>query len=875
MFRVETYKNPIKFYNSVQIGKDELHITSIPTLAMHLKDRARLTNGLHVWNVWIYHHFYRAIYPRWNSVKSKLKQKQILRKLIQVHFKDNSRVKNILQKQLDELCETFRLWREMGIAYLVSDEYDSDLEKAYQKLYALLIAESDLEKLNLEMERPLSPALLSRMLGHYNKTYFDIENLDYSNVKRIYFYCMDYLEPSRITFFKRLEQEGYEVIFRIPNDEEYSNIHQCWHNVYEQFVPYEMWECIQDEEGEKSAFKEFIEGREVTHEPKRKITYHDVAEPVIFKQYLRQHPMNRSEFEYVACCDDDLNEYFRDEIGRKKGLKHFFDMPLGKFISALYSNQTINEDDIIMTYDTFVDMITSGIVSIKSSGDILISGKRALGLLSDLGSYMDGVKSLNEILERLDTYKALNNLSGEFEDLGKSKCDSNRVKRFLQNPLRSIGYVNHNKYSITFNQAYDLGVKLKEMISALTVTYSPVTDFEEHVKQLIEYVKESGLMQEIESKEIKSVYKQFFAVLNTKFNNAEIEELQDMNDYIAMRNKIPSFEEDQGEIIIMKGLEHLAALAVNGVEEIYLCDMSTKSMNRYIRRREQVGHLVSLDDLEKYFMRYEEDAEKQKLLHTIRVARQSLVDTQNFVKFNIATLISGYTGKLHVGWIRNMEMYDTEWYLMSILKDLCEVEIIEEKVEFDEHIFEEIENEQEEKTEGPVMQIQKQISPLAWKELDVCEKRFYLSNILNHYPSYLEDYQLQQAFALLARMLEDQQGGRQAVIDYFFPLFPQWSDALKLNLVETHNPRRIGTYAAFDNVHFPEEMQFLQYLFSNNEDIKKMKNRLSQDKSAKLTEWLKKNKEYLQVNPGKKCYICPYQMVCQEGVLAIEQNSRL
>lgn len=873
MFRVETYSDPVKFFNTIKIEPDELHITSIPTLAMHLKDMARKINGRYIWNIWIYHHFYRALYSNWSNTKSKLKQKQVLRRLINNNSFEGIQIKAILLKQIDDLCETFRLWHEMGLKDIKSEKLDGNFEKAYIALYNDFLADSELENINLDLDRHFSSEQLSKHLSRYNEFHHHIEHLEYTGIKRIYVYCMEFLEPSRVTFFKKMQSEGYEVIFRIPNSKEYPQIHECWQNLYTLLVPKDQWQVIQGEEGETSTFKAFIEGKQITIMPKRKIIYHEINEPVLFKQYLKQYPMSKDQREYVACCDDKLNEYFRDEIGQKKGLKHFFDTPLGKFINALYNSRLQGENDVVMDYFTFIDMMTSGIVTIKRSGEALISGKRSLGVLSDLVDYMDGVRSLNEIIERLEDYKILNNMSDEFEDLSKSKCDRNRVKRYLQNPLRSIGYVNQNKYSVTANQLYELSLKLKEMIHMLIVENSPVYNFDEHIKYLEGYVNESKLREEVDDQEVELAYRQFFKLLESRFYDAEIDDIKDMNDYIALRNKIPSMAEDNGDIVLIKGLEHIPALAVNGVKEVYLCDLSTKSMNEYINRRGKIGNLVNLKDLRQFIERYDEQVIKADLINTIDLTERSISEIQNFIKYNLAMLVSSYKGVLHIGWIKNMEAYDTEWYLLNTLKGLCDVEEKIVKVEIDESIFKSLKNQEKIECSIPIEQIQKQLSPLAWHDLDVCDKRFYLGNILNHYPTYIEDFQLRELFAQLARLLEDQHGGREAVIQNFYPLFPQWNNAVKQNLVDTSIKRKMGQYVAFENIHFPEDMQSIHYLNANHETIKTMKNRLTQDKTKKLEEWLQNNASELRANPSKRCSFCSYQLICKEGGLGIEQNS--
>lgn len=913
MFKVETYNNPIEFFYALEIGHDELHITSIPTLAMHLKKLAKAKDHKLIWNVWIYHHFYRAAYPRWNSVNKQLRQKQIMRKLLTEFSHENKQIQHVLSKQVDELVKAFRFWIEMGMTELKVEEKDTELEKAYSYLYKQFLQETECQQMIKELSHSLEESDLIESLDAYNRHYLKDEATSYRCIKRIFIYCMDLLEPTRVKFLKKLEAAGYEVIFRIPDDQDYPNLHECWQSLYEKLVPRENWQVLQ-RGGKTSNFQCFLEGKSMEGLPKPVIRYHEQSEPILFKRYLREYPMERKERlgaqnrEYVACMTDKINEYFRDEIYHKEEIKHFYDTPLGKFISLLYDLKKVGEDDFRLDYPSFMDLMLSGIVTLKGSGETLVSGNRATGLLSDLESYMDGVKSLNEIVERMETYKLLSSMSDEFEELGRSKADRNRVKRYLQNPLRALGYINHNKYDITANQLYELTLKLQEMIHKLLVEKLPQEGLKAHLDQLKIYLEESKVLeitrissqgnellnhenpqgQALEEKKseediLTKAYGRFAKVLEEGFQHITIEQPEDMKDYISIMTKLTSSEEQDGQVLLVKSLEHLPGLCVNGVKEIYLCDLSTHHINAYIEGRSRIGYLVSFSDLKKYVHRLPKDANRSELLQLMSIGEASSYHVQNFMKYHLTSLLTYYEGEIHLGWIKNMAPYDTEWYLLGIIRNLSTIDQIEEQDRLAGILAHEV---LEQEVELPmelecshveqaidIENIARQLSPLAWRDLKACDKRFYLANLLNHYPVYLEEFTQREYFAQLCRLLEDTQGGKEAVREMIFPLFPQWSNALKQNLVETHYGKKLGNYVLFDNVHFPEDMLSIQYFRANSQDIKDMKERTLTDKTNKLRRWLGENKETLQTTPTKGCYLCPYQMVCQEGRLAIEREN--
>lgn len=882
MFKVETYKNPMRFFNSIEIRSDELHITSIPTLAMHLKKLASQKDAAGIWNVWIYHHFFKAVYSNWSTVNVSLRQKQIIRRLIAQYPYSSEKINRVLNKQIEEICKAFRMWVEMGLEEICTVGNDTELEKAYAQLYGHFLEEAENKRLIEELKKPLSTREIGSILDEYNAYYMKKRPFPYSEIKRIYIYCMELLEPSRMTFFKKLDRAGFEVIFRIPDSKEESVLYECWHGLYEKLVPVEKWQSIQEaEEIIPSALQSFLEGKSIEDKVKRPIKFHEMNEPIFFKRYLKEHPMEKRESlealnrEYVACMTDEINEYFRDEIYHTEEIRHFYDTPLGKFISHLYELKLSGEGDFFIDYASFMDMLISGMVCIKASNDMLIDGKRAIGLLSDLEGYMDGVKTLEDIVNRMEAYKLLNSVSDEFEELGRSKADRNRVKRYLQNPFRALGYINHNKYDITSNQLYELTLKLKEIISRLRIEYTPEQDLQGHIACLQGYLEESKVLLQEEDEQNESLlkaYKVFEDVLCHRLKDNVIEQAEDMKDYIAIATKIGSEEEEAGDLVLVKSLEHLPALCVNGVQEIYLCDLSTKHMNTYINNRSKIGYLVSLSDLSKYISRMPEGTQKEELKQSIQLAESSAYHVQNFIKYAITSLFTYYKGELHLGWIKNMQPYDTEWYLLNVIKNLSNVQEIIEDNDFVLDLEDEIVQEKHEAF--PVGDLAQQLSPLAWSDLKICDKRFYLSNILNHYPVYLEEFTQREYFAQLCRILEDQHGGRNAVKEFIDPLFPQWSEALKQNLVETHFAKKMNQYMVFDNVHFPESMLNIQCFNAKAEEIKEMKNRSLADKESKLKRWAKDNSSKLQVHPSKACYMCPHQMTCQEGRLAVATEFR-
>ena len=875
MFKVETFKDPVVFYNQIQVGMDELHITSVPTLAMHMKG---LGEPKQKWNIWIYHHFYNALYPKWNDISTKLEQKRLIRSLIKAYRSEWENHTTTLLKQVERINETFRELVELDLEELKDLKDESELVKCYKKLYGYYLKQPKVKQYREELHQELTPEMMASRLNRYNEIKLNIPRQGYPDVKRIYIYNMNYMDMKRVRFFEKLSQAGYEVIFRIPYSEEYRSLHKCWEKLYTQFVPKEEWQSIQDEVVEKtSALKNFLEAKSVEAVSTVKLFSHDAVDPVTFKRYLSKNPMDRTKMEYIGCQDDLLNEYFRDEMDTSKQIKHFYETPLGRFISALYQLK-VEEHSVVMDFNTFITMMCSGIVTLNQDNKF-ITGKKALGLLNELKPYMEGIQSLEDILQRLVAYKALDDRSNQFEVFDQDAVEHSKVKGFLLNPFRAFGFVHNGQYEITVEELIKLGDRLKQIIHMLLVEQSPLNNMSLHIEMLKKLLIESKMLEEIEDLGTRKSYQRFFSILNTQLANTEIEDLADMEEYIvaftSMNNQeLEGMEDTQHtkEVVLMKGLEHIIGMTVNGVENLYLCDLSTINMKAYVNGRQGSNSLFNTETLGQYIRGLDSSSFKEQLIREQKIVAICKQEVQNFIKYDIATLLTYYQGNLHLGWIKNLNAYDTEWYLLEIIASLYETEeVAEEELQLAEDFILQEEESQEIEVDIPLEQVAKEISPLALKDLEHCGKRFYYNNILYPHPIYREDFTQRLAFGAICKILDGQMRGMENVKRYIYPLFPQWTETLKENMVETDPYKRNyrQSYAEFDGINYPAEMMRVQYLGSF--DTKPI-NKTTKDKQIKIQKWLDDNKEEIQADAGTACMRCAYQMLCPASEFAVDRQ---
>lgn len=886
MFKVETFKDPVVFYNQIEVGMDELHITSISTLAMHIKGLGEVRQK---WNVWIYHHFYNALYPVWTDTRTKLEQQRLIRKIIKEHKEEWGEHTPTLLRQVNRINQTFRELLELNLKALIDLKDESEITKHYKKIYEYFLQQEEVFKYVEELNKPLTPETLDRCLNHYNELRLEIPRQGYPPIKRIYIYSMDHLEMERLIFLKKLSEAGYEVIFRIPYSEEYSVLHSPWLNVYKNFVPKEQWQPIQEHVIEKtSPLKNFLAGKEEVVEGNVKLINHGGVDAVSFKKYLKEHPLHREDMEYIGGQEDLLNEYFRDEIDHSESIKHFYETPLGRFVCELYKLK-FEEDHIIMNYSTFMTMMTSGIVVLLNEKAVVASGKDAMGMLNELKSYMVGVRTLDDIIERLQAYKRFEEKSGDLDQLQKEVIEGNRVKGFLLNPLKAFGFSNNGEYNITVEQLVELGQQLKGIINTLLKESSPIVNMNTHIEAFKKLLQDSQVLTYIEDTVTRKIYADFFTVLNLQVSKLVITDLEDISEYIVATTSINPKEieelaelkdkddkEDDKKLILIKGLEYICGLNVNGVKNLYLCDLSTINVNTYVSKRENTLSLFSLEELLTYIMGMENSVQKTTLIKAQKIAETCKKEIQSFIKYNMATLLTYYEGNLHIGWIKNLNAYDTQWYLLEIIESLYKTEQVNETTSKLEEEF--ILSPEEEVNEEPIQveYLVKELSPLALRDLEECGKRFYYDNILYPHPIYREDFTQRYAFARACRILEGRLMGEENMKHIIYPLFPQWTDTLKDNLliVDKDKHRNTGnrnmpTYSEFQDIKFLDDMIRMQHLWSFKNSTK---NKTEQSKRASIEKWAEESKHELKTKGEHNCGICPYQLLCSNAQFKINKN---
>ena len=112
-----------------------------------------------------------------------------------------------------------------------------------------------------------------------------------------------------------------------------------------------------------------------------------------------------------------------------------------------------------MDFNLYRELITSGWIEYKEW-----NGVRLSEYLLKNEDYFNGVKTIDEIIERINSLKDLEEINEIFEEQVKLRIKKDKQKRFLSNPFRAFGYNNPEEYNITFNYMLMVTTKLKKFM---------------------------------------------------------------------------------------------------------------------------------------------------------------------------------------------------------------------------------------------------------------------------------------------------------------------------------------------------------------------------------------------------------------------------
>lgn len=850
MFKVETFYNPHRFYEQLQFQNGDLHVTGSESLSFFLKEQIKRKGQdpkgrVNEVKVYSFQKLLTALFPRWHSPLTNLYLASRIRQYLGEKYPVDHKASRL---DMHKLVNSLRYLVDLHLPKLESPPAYSYEQEVIIDLYQILRDDEVIQDY-LQTREKLSRSELAHRLGM-------------RTVNKIYLYQIYHFDPARILFLHLCRLRGLEVIFRIPYHKDWPEVYKGWEQLYQvvtrsQVGQWQMVECSKVKQG--LTFAQYLEGRfagKNIGDLDGKVKFYTFQQPVDFKSYFQE---KQHQEIFMAPVHELLNQGFRDVIlSQSRKQDDLKQSPLGRFFLALFKCER-EQGKIWMTYDTYVELCTSGLIHCQGT-----NGTKAISLLVDLEPYMNGVKSLDEITERLSTLLSLQEVSHLFDEQGKQNAGRDRIKQYMSNPFRAFPYVHPQRYPITIKQLLALTKELEKTLHDLLPSHEaiPVSQYlnriDEKLAKMEQHREESWITP------LRQRFQEYLA-LPWELYKEELYELlslilQDGDHDETEKHWIHSLEQVDGLTLRNRSI-HLTGLSFNHFphrpipleEETYLNHtwLKTVILSHYPKEKAAL------------------------FLHCLLCDYASRQGMTTFSIFHLYYAVAFAQDSLVLSWIKDWEPDDDLSPYLQVLSELYQSPIkgwqkAEEELSFPEP---------ELKTDAPLQlnRLEGALPLLYWTDYDLCARKFYYTALLQQQPLYFSDFHQRLVFAVIGKSLSQVGEGHQGVEQTLFPLFPQWPAALKRNLIDTEYHGELRDYHQFQNISYPKIMLRLQRLRSRLSKRKKVTLAFWKE-TQKDKEWLKEfgreavQGEGIKAEPGSHCRMCPHLLICSEGAFAVDDE---
>lgn len=828
MFKIETYRNAKSFYENMTTQDGNFHLLPNSSLK-HVLSRNVAPN-----TVMMFEQLRGTLFKEWNLPHTDLyfrsKIRDAIEKFAPPHLKQKFHV------SIHELLVTFRYLMEF-IGVKLTDRFPlSEEQMTLQIIMNDMYFDEEVRKYYKDRATLTKEEVAKR---------FGVPSID-----RLYVYQMDYIDMQRMMLFYLFDQLGIEVIFRIPFEANYRKLYEGWEKVYEALgnSSFSSWDEVYplqvDHRGQRLAA--YLEGQDWEQGEVNGIRFEQFDHPISFKHYLKEHPIRKNEGKIFAVHDEDINIHLGGDHGG-----HLYSLPQGRFIALIAHCKKV-EKNIHLSYETYVELMTSGWV--QSGG---VQGERALSLLADLHDYMDGVKTLLDIKERLQALIELQDVSREFDITAKEQTNQNRVKQFLTNPFRTFPYVHHHKYQITPKQLFECTRDLERKLDKLLL-------FPKEKRNVNTYVKElTTIFEAVHIEWDETVVTWFKKGLSVQVDDEWEFGQEELHLFLTLHltrpkgeGAVKSFSSSTGYCLVGK--------------DIHVTDLSLHSFPEH---KPTLPYLLTHSWLKKSVQQSFVSTNKEIRIHALLVDYYSREYAQNLSVYSLYHTLANMDGTITFSWIKNLQDNDAPSVYFQLLKKLYlstdegndEAEL---EQEYDWPEYEEEESLDVSNLRG--------IPDVYWLNLDFCVRKFFFTSILEHQPIYENDLHQQLSFGIIGSLLSEQAEGRKDLEELLFPLFPQWTNALKNNLIDTEFSKGLRDYRSYENIYYPKAVGRLVRLRSQYLPTKrwKIKNQFN-DNRFREEDALKELRSHLSVydikaEKGPHCKMCPHLMICSKGEFSVD-----
>jgi hypothetical protein len=831
MFKVKYYKHTKKFYEQFRIQNGEIHITQSAAFAAYLSSIGGQAN-----RVWSYPPFIEALFPHWHHPYTEVYIRSLVRDYVHRHAPKEKVM--YFEKRLDDFYASVRFLAEIG-PFSLSPLPSLKLNEEQRFFIGMM---ETLRSDNVLLEYWKARAHLSR------KSVAEALGLE-DDAHVICVHHVDYIDAPKMLLFYLLAQVGFDVVFYIPFNPGAPNLYKTWRDIYRHVSNDEgNWECVEESQPLRGAkFAQYVDASfSISDDSFDGINFLSFAHPTDLKNYLERCPIEKERHEVLATYEEELNVY----VGHHRN-SHFYASRYGKFFLSLQRCKK-TEAGVLLTYDDYVNMMTSGWVHYGA-----IDGSQALTLLIDLRNYMEGVATFADIIDRLQSLIDLQEVSAAFDEVAKEQTGRHQLKQYLSNPFRSFSYVHRSRYDITIKQLMECTKDLVRKVQRLLLGEREkrnVRVYLHELKQVYDSVKTQW-----DTKSQMEMEKLFSLSIPEHWEFAK-EEM-----YLFLSLHFGAKEHKHDKIL---NFDQLTGKALSA-EHVHLTGMS---FQLFPWKTLELPNVLTYTWMKECIRRSFIGLNQTMRINALLVDYYSRHAANSTAVYALYHLLAFGNETVTFSYIQNWREYDGPSIYFTILQELYGMK---------ETTF--VEEENELLWEVPTIEEQsfsvealRHIPDLLWIDSDFCKRKFFLNALIEHHPVYENDFHQQQAFSIIGRLLSEQGDGEALFRETIFPLFPQWTNAFKQNLLDTLGISGLRVYKQYENIYYPKAMKYLQRLKSKYLVTKNWKARHQYDNDTfKVDEHIRELMNHFGVHEveaesGIHCRMCPFLHVCKDGEYVID-----
>lgn len=875
MYRIVTHDNSKKYFENLSIKADTLYVTPNTTLTFALLENSSV-NKEDSWRVIDIDNLIKLVHSNTDDLLIKIKLKTAVRLIIN----------NLKEVVKDERILKELIYLEDNISILMSDiiyfleinlkNFNYKIDNITKKTFKLIYD----ELLKTEIYKGITKNILSNDL--LSNFYKNIKGYNGKIIKKIYFYNINNLDLKRWLIIEYLNKAGFEIVFKIPYFHGLNVTNKSWDMVYGDKEIFN-WNYVIENSDRRyldSKYINYLEGYTNYIDRDEKVitkTYYEVSD---FRKILHNRRVVTFYKNSLGTCKDSIIFENEDSLGN---IDHCYQTSIGRFLLNLYSLK-IKDNIIKIDFNLYRELITSGWIDIKGWNGIRLSE-----YLSVNESYFNGVSNMDEILQRLNTLKDLEEVNDIFENQAKSQIKDSNQKKLLVNPFRAFGYNNLEEYGITATYMINLTIRLKNLILKAFESDNGLINIEKHFGLLKLAFRNKYIVDKSKSgSEIeKLIIRRIWSVLNNTKNLPSILYYEDIADFFSISLKINKDKVDNEESDF--SIDHLEGLIYrdrmvdyNGKKIVYISDLSYKAYEKYRKNKYLLGKILTEDDFNDIFTESFSGMHKSIILRGLKLKKASLEATESYLKFIFANLFINFDGIKEISWIEGLRNDDSKSIILKQIETIYDNREEEDQYLNDKDML----NEEDILIDKYIEYDKKELcknnlrySEVSYRDLDFCNNKFLYSSILNDYPMYYSDFHNKLAFSALVSVLKNSINESYLNISKFiFPLFPQWEDVVKQNILTCEYGRKnIREYKYFDGINYPKTIDSL-YLLKSKYVVGenwKIKNRYNKGNFKQEEYYMSFISYYIKddiYNRGKHCSMCPHIYLCKKGEFIIDNR---